>query len=412
MTDKQQTNEDILKNEEFKQSTLGVHISKNGISFCLHPAHQDVSISYPKNYSGSFSKTEIFDRLKEFDDMLHQIVPNIQILATTFSFPGPIDNNVVEIPNWWSTGDNHFSRSDFSGLRFAQKQVNFINEIQALGHGLISTDEFYGLEDDFAPLWKPPAMDVMPTLYPLYFSSEAAAVLQIAFGLGAAFIVPIDSSDSYRVIASEWGHSLVQICGPEEAGYDDEIALMRFISEKKGAAVEWEDICSARGLRNCYEFEARDSQTAQSSQTSPNSPQPSSAGAPGAGASTTADGGKTVDPILEIEKDPSDPIAAKALTTHFKFLMRFARMCAISFTCKSVFITYSVFNSGTQCLQRHIAMCRDEFMHFTKSEWVSNVSVFVQTSNRNISAMGVMYHAFLGLARSESDESIPMDGVE
>ena len=377
---------EILQNEEFKQSTLGVHISKNDLSFCLHPAHQDVSISHIQEKKGSFSKETILSLLKEFDDVLRKYFPDIQILATTFSFPGPIENDSVTIPNWWSTGDNHFTKADFKSLSFCQKQVNFINEIQALGHGLISTDEFYGLEDDFAPLWKPPAMDVMPTLYPLYFSSEAAAVLQIANGLGAAFIVPIDSSDSYRVIASEWGHSLVQICGPEEAGYEDEIQLMRFISEKKGAAVEWEDICSARGLQYCYDFESKDQ--------------------------AQTDGGKLVSPISEIEKDPSDPIAAKALITHFKFLMRFARMCGISFTCKSVFITYSVFKDGTACLQRHIAMCRDEFMHFTKSEWVSNVSVFVQTSPRNISAMGVMYHAFLGLARSESDERIPMDGVE
>jgi hypothetical protein len=61
-----------------------------------------------------------------------------------------------------------------------------------------------------------------------------------------------------------------------------------------------------------------------------------------------------------------------------------------------------VFTGGTEALQKHIAMCRDEFMHFTKSEWVSNVSVFVQTRDRNISAMGVMYHAYLVLARNEN----------
>lgn len=387
MVDREKSSQDILQNEEFKQSTLGVHISKNGISFCLHPAHQDVSFSYIQTEKGALSKDTIIMRLKDFDEMLHTYLPNIQILATTFSFPGPIDNDVVEIPNWWATGDNHFSRGDFANLRFCKGQVSFINEIQSLGHGLISTDEFYGLEDDFAPLWKPPAMDVMPTLYPLYFSSEAAAVLQVAFGLGAAFIVPIDSSDSYRVIASEWGHSLVQLCGPDEPSYEEELALMRFIASRKGAAVEWEDICSSRGLTNCYDFEAKNAQSV-------NEP------------------GKQVNAIEEIEKDPTDPIAAKALTTHFKFLMRFARMCAISFTCKSVFMKYSVFKDGTVLLQRHIAMCRDEFMHFTKSEWVSGVSVFVQTSDRNISALGVMYHAFLGLARSESDESIPMDGAE
>ncbi|OHT04985.1 hypothetical protein TRFO_27363 [Tritrichomonas foetus] len=423
MANRLENSEEILSKEEFKQATLGVHIYKNGVTFCIHPAHKDVSISYVETYQGAFSKEVILQYLKNFDDKLKNSHPDIQILATTFSFPGPIDNDVVEIPNWWATGDNHFSKRDFSNLSICQKQVNIINEIQALGHGLISTDEFYGLEDDFAPLWKPPAMDVMPTLYPLYFSSEAAAVLQIAFGLGAAFIVPIDSSDSYRVIASEWGHSQIQICGPEEAAYPEESGIVKFIRERKGAAVEWEDICSSRGLRNCYEYYLLHQQQ-NSPQTSVNQANSSNNNSLNTPLSTLTNSlnsnnnsnstaiNTIVDPLTEIEKDPNDPIASKALTMHFKFLMRFARQCSVSFKCKSVFIKYSVFNGGTQCIQKHIALCRDEFMHFTKSEWVSNVSVFVQTSNRNISSMGVMYHAFLGLARSENDETISISKLD
>jgi glucokinase len=384
--DQDHSSPDVLQNESFKQSTLGVHISKRGITFCIHPAHQDGSLEFRQPIPGQHTKAELLAHIKKFDEFLSTTIPSMQILATTFSLPGPIDDEVIVIPNFWATGESSFSRSDFSSFRLAQRQVSFINEIQALGHGLISIDEFYGLEDDFMPLWKPPAMDVMPTLYPLYFSSEAAAVLQVAFGLGAAFIVPIDSSDSYRVIASEWGHSLVQLCGPDEPGYDEELALVRFISSRKGASVEWEDICSRRGLKNCYDHEANQ--------------------AAGQGE------GRVIDSIAEIEKDPSEPIASKALATHFKFLMRFARMCAISFSCKSVFITYSVFDKGTQAMQRNIALCRDEFMHFTKSEWVSNVSVFVQVRDKNISAMGVMYHAFLGLARSETSEGIPVEPTE
>lgn len=408
MDQHQQSSKEVLRKEEFKQSTLGIHISKNGITFCLHPAHQDVSVSYIQAENGRFSKEELFQKIKDFDAMLYSFVPNISIVATTISFPGPIDNGVVEITNWWSTGDNHFSRNEFTNFKCCSaKEFSMINEIQALGHGIISTDEFYGLEDDFAPLWKPPAMDIMPTLYPLYFSSEAAAVLRISGGLGAAFIVPIDSSDSYRVIASEWGHSMLQICGPEEAQYEEELALMNYIREKKGAAVEWEDICSSRGLRTCYDFELA-KQASTNSQQSNNAQGQSSTNASNLANSNQSE----FDQIKEIEKDPNDPIASKALETHFKFIMRFARTCAIGFKCKSVFITYSVFNDGPKCFQKHIAMCRDEFMHFTKSEWVSNVSVFVQSSNRNISAMGVMYHAFLELARSENQETISVNGID
>lgn len=366
---------DILQNPEFQNSSLGIHVSKNGVSFCLHPAYQDVSFSYVQTFKGAFPKDEIIKMVKELDEMLKK--HEVHVLATTFSFPGPINKNTVEIPNWWATGESKFSVDDFKGLELSKNNVNFINEIQALGHGLISTDEFYGLEDDFISLWKPPAMDVMPTLYPLYFSSETATVIQVAFGLGSAFIAPIDSPDSYRVIASEWGHSIVHLCGPDEQGYNDELDLIDFISQnKEGRAVEWEDICSIRGLKNCYEYEMKKNHL---------------------------DIDPKLDILKEIEKDPTEPISSKALSTHFKFLMRFARMCAISFTCKCVFITYSVFQGGTQTLQNHIAMCRDEFMHFTKNEWVSNVSVFVQTSDKNISSIGVMYHAFLGLFRSNKE---------
>jgi glucokinase len=76
----------------------------------------------------------------------------------------------------------------------------------------------------------------------------SAAVLQSHVGLGAAVIVPIDSADLYRVVASEWGHSLMQLCGPDERGYEEEFALVRFIEERQGHAVEWEDARS-RGLR-------------------------------------------------------------------------------------------------------------------------------------------------------------------
>ena len=69
---------EILQNEEFKQSTLGVHISKNEVSFCLHPAHQDVSISHIQEKKGSYSKEQILLLLKEFDDALRNYFTAIQ----------------------------------------------------------------------------------------------------------------------------------------------------------------------------------------------------------------------------------------------------------------------------------------------------------------------------------------------
>ena len=331
--------------------------------------------------------------------MINSLDPHVDILSTTISFPGPVENDVVEITNWWLTGDNHFTVNEFSQFKCCtNKKFSMINDIRALGQGIISIDEIYGLEDDFLSLWKPPAMDSMPQLYPLYFASDAAVVLQFSLGLGAAFIIPMDSTNSYKVISSEWGHSVLQLCGPEEPQYEEELELFNFIRSKKGAAAEWEDVCSRRGLQICYDFELwkklneNNQQNLRHFSSHKNSIE--------------------LNQIKEIEKDPNNPIAKKALETHFKFIMRFARTCAVGFKCKSVFISYNILNDGLKYFQKNLAICRDEFMHFTKSEWVSNVLVFFQNSDRDYSALGALFHAFNELAKIESKYSSPLSEID
>lgn len=247
---------DVLKKEDFKESVLGIIVSINGITFSLHSAHQYDSQIYIQTEKGKFSKAEILQKIEDFDSMLNSLEPRVVVLSTTISFPGPVENDAVEITNWWLTGDSHFTVNEFSHFQICtNKKFSMINDIRALGQGIISIDEIYGLEDDFLSLWKPPSMDSMPQLYPFYFASDAAVVLQISLGLGAAFIIPMDSTNSYSVISSEWGHSVLQICGPEEPQYEEELELFNFIRSKKGAAAEWEDVCSCRGLQTCYDFE-------------------------------------------------------------------------------------------------------------------------------------------------------------
>lgn len=391
---------DVLKKEEFRQSVLGINVSASGVTFCLHSASQDDSDLYIQFEKGKFSKEEILKKIEDFDNMINSFDPSISILSTTISFPGPVENDTVEITNWWLTGDNHFTVDDFSVFKCCNsKKFSMINDIRAYGQAIISIDELYGLEDDFLPLWKPPSMDQMPQLYPLYFASDAAVVMQISSGLGAAFIIPMDSTNSYSVISSEWGHSVLQICGPEEPQYEEELELVSFIRNKKGAAAEWEDVCSCRGLKICYDFELWKKMNENSQSNNLKSLYNHS----------TSD---EFEIIREIMKDSDDPIVKKAFEIHFKFIMRFAKTCAVGFKCKSVFITYSVFNDGPKYLQKNLAICRDEFMHFTRSEWVSNVLVFVQCSDKNLSALGALYHAFNELAKIESKTSSPLSEID
>lgn len=348
---------------------IGFHISKNGIAIQVHPVVEEISDDFCTLISGQFSKQEIIDLITDFTNKNLQ---DIQIFAASISFPGPIENDSVTIPNYWREEQGYFSKQDFIHLKIAQSEFQFINEMEALGHGLLSVDEFSGLEDDFVPLWKPPAEEAIPTLYPLFFSSEASCALQISHGLGAAFIIPYNSNDAYRVIPSEFGHATVQISGPEEPSYIEEQNLIDFIFAKINSTVEWEDICSTRGLAACFLFVTKKSFT-------------------------------TENIISYIEKNPSDLNVKKAVALHFRFLMRFARLCSVVFKCSSVFVHYSVFSGGVQTLLNNSLLCRDEFMHYTKSEWVSKISVFVQISKNNLSGNGVMYHALLRTSRCEDE---------
>lgn len=62
----------------------------------------------------------------------------------------------------------------------------------------------------------------------------------------------------FQPIPLEAGHCLITFPAPGSKFYERDLARLKFLSKKlynNQQGVEYEDICSGRGLQYCYEFE-------------------------------------------------------------------------------------------------------------------------------------------------------------
>lgn len=85
------------------------------------------------------------------------------------------------------------------------------------------------------------------------------AVLAMGTGLGTGLIVG-SAGGKFNVIPLEAGHVHIATPGVNSEHFKEERERIEFLSQKiYGGAypIEYEDICSGRGLEFCYEFEIR-----------------------------------------------------------------------------------------------------------------------------------------------------------
>jgi len=85
------------------------------------------------------------------------------------------------------------------------------------------------------------------------------AVLAMGTGLGTGLIVGAPGG-TFNVIPLEAGHVHVATPGINSPNFHEERDRIEFLSQKiygGSYPIEFEDICSGRGLEYCYEFEIR-----------------------------------------------------------------------------------------------------------------------------------------------------------
>jgi len=284
---------------------------------------------------------------------------DVHVKAAALDAAGPINREngdiQVIITNWPS--DNCLKISQLPETLFPKGKSTMLNDLEAGCFGILALNAQKSLSKYFKPLWetKNPSDSLMPKTY---------MVLAMGTGLGVGSL--FYAGDKHMVIPMEVGHSLVTSYGPEHPDYKQDTELYNFISNLlyKGVhGVEFEDICSGRGLEYSYQFLIKD----------------------------TSKPKKTAEEIGKSVKE--DELAARAMHLHYKTLIRCAQNIAISMNAKGIILSgdNQVYNkdfvfSSSDALKK-------DFLHHPKQAWIEDSPVLAQVESVNTMILGCLYKA-------------------
>lgn len=166
------------------------------------------------------------DSFSTLEAMLREFLDQQKLSATYASLgvAGPVDGGRANITNLkWVLDEEKLSKA------LNLKSVKLINDLEAVAYCIPSLEK--------------KELKTLNKGSPILEGSKA--VIAPGTGLGEAFLTWDD--DSYRVHASEGGHSDFSPTSPIE------IELLRFLQARFGQA-SLERACSGQGLRNIHEF--------------------------------------------------------------------------------------------------------------------------------------------------------------
>jgi Glucokinase len=140
-------------------------------------------------------------------------------------------------------------------------------------------------------------------------------------------------------------------------------------------SAEWEDVCSGRGLLNCYRYCCLDDDGADPLEDA-------------ASVAAAAQSGKS-------------ETAIRAMRLHYTYLLRFAQQLCIGLQAKGVFLAgdNQVGNLGffwdAECRAQggEITRLRSQFEHHQKDVWLKPAEVFAQCQSINLNIIGCLHVA-------------------
>lgn len=212
-------------------------------------------------------------------------------------------------------------------------------------------------------------------------------------GLGTGMIVSLSNLSTkshtaadpplkFSVMPLEAGHCLVPhasaVYHTEDAKCLDQ--LSRDIYDAKHT-LEFEDICSGRGLRACYLYEL------------------SQAGLPIPNEGVTSEQIAAY-ALMEISEDTEERMteykraASRAMTTHYTCLMKAAQnLCVMVPACKGLFLAGDNQVINQRFFLRHEEHFKNEFFNHPKRNWLEEKKVFRQTQVFNFNLVGAVWVA-------------------
>jgi glucokinase len=228
-----------------------VDIGATNCRFGLFPANsKTLTIIFTKMTANSVP--QLIKQLALFQDTIGSSYCQ-RIVASALNLPGPVSRGAVggPIANYLGATPNAktvFLR-DLPAPLFPKGRSVMLNDLEACAHGVAAVSDFGLFPTIFRVMWPagPGAnalRDSDPAALPKGIPAGHCLVVAPGTGLGAALVEENSSTGALTVLPLEFGHTSVQ-------SVSDDAFLQKHRAEL-GRSVEYDDVCSGRGLERLY----------------------------------------------------------------------------------------------------------------------------------------------------------------
>jgi len=318
------------------------------------------------------SVSQLLDVLQFVSSEVMNVFAGQRASAAALALAGPIDKDRVVLTNYVESSQV-LNKQDLPSELFPFAKTRFLNDLEACCYGIIAAGENGELNNYFTNAFEP--FNNERAADSLHLEQKSYAVLAMGTGLGCGLILCHKNKDgtlSFSPLALEAGHALIGMEGTAREDHKKSVQRFEYISEQvwnSKHGIEYEDICSGRGLKYCYNFErAYDNQPTNDEM----------------------DAGDIAPQYKE------NRYARMALEVHYGYLMKAAQnICVMIPSCKGVFFAGDNQVNNEQFVSENLDMLRDKFFDHQKKHWLEDVAAYRQVKQNNFNLVGCEYCAML-----------------
>lgn len=314
---------------------VAVDIGATNTRVSLYWVQSKTITEVPKFKSSSLE--DLFHHLNNLAQQVQQKTKHVS-LGAVLAVAGPVSHNreQVTITNYHGT-DKTLHVKDLPHVLFPQGKTQLLNDLEACCYGIMSTPK----KEDYFQVAFASTTEQVHMNY---------AVLAMGTGLGCGIIL----NDYDSVLPLEAGHCTLQHS-------EEDAPLCQYLSKhlyNGEQPIEYEDICSGRGLKAVYEFLSKHTKSSHDIATLP------------------------------------DEFAKQSMWIHYKYLMRAAQNISVMIpSVKGVFLAGDNQVQNDTFFQSKQDQLREEFLDHTKREWMEKVTVWRQTKSNNFNVQGALFIA-------------------
>jgi len=302
----------------------------------------------------------------------------IQVVGACLAAAGPVmeAGRQVTITNY-KEFFQVLNVNDLPKLLFPTSRTLLINDLEGTCEGIISLAQGQDIHEFFQPLWSlSSSNECTNQLQPINY-----VVLAMGTGLGCGLIRYDSSKGRHFVFPLETGHTTLTTLSTSNNNSKEEQSLLSYLSDRIYSGqfcIEWEDICSGRGLVHCYQWLTYQRKLEHDLSSSLDS-------------ETNLDAMEVARRALS-SSNP-DVLAIRAMYLHYSYLIRCAQQLCVGLVAKGVFLAgdNQVFNDPF--VSEHGKKLEQDFLMHSKQAWLQGIPVFRQIKKYNLNLLGCIYVA-------------------